>query len=75
MSDNLALEDCSTKNGSFAFFREKASSMRQADLRDIFKKTFKSICISAGVVSPDPLSPALSNFFSYKDSRKDRRGP
>jgi hypothetical protein len=32
---------------------------RQAALRDMFKKAFKSVCTSTIVASPDPLSPTL----------------
>jgi len=34
--------------------------MRQADLRDMFKKVSKSVCKSTVVASPDPFSPTSS---------------
>jgi len=39
---------------------KKASSKKQADMRNMFKKAFKKICRSTTVVSPDPSSPTLS---------------
>jgi len=42
--------------GSFAFCREKALSLKQADLGDSSKKTPNN-CTSTVVVSSDPLSP------------------
>jgi hypothetical protein len=46
--------------------------MKQADLKDMSGKVSKSVCISTVVVPPVSYSSA---FFSYKDSRKHRRGP
>ena len=34
--------------------------MKQADLRDMFKKASKSVGTPADVISPDPLSPTPS---------------
>jgi hypothetical protein len=53
-SDNSALEKTSPKTGSFAFYQRKTSSMKQADLRDMFKRASKSVCTSTVVISPDP---------------------
>jgi hypothetical protein len=36
--------------------------MKQADLRDMFKKACKSVCASTTVVSPDPVSPITSTY-------------
>jgi hypothetical protein len=41
-------------------YQKKTSSVKQADLRDMFKKATKSGCTSTVLVSPDPLSPTLS---------------
>ena len=41
--------------------------MKQADLRDMFKKTSNSVCTF--MVSPDPFSYPI-NIFSYEDTRK-----
>jgi hypothetical protein len=38
-----------------------SSSMKQADLKGMFRKASKIVCTSAVVVSPDPLSPTPSN--------------
>jgi DDE superfamily endonuclease./Tc5 transposase DNA-binding domain./CENP-B N-terminal DNA-binding domain. len=43
------------------FYQKRASAMKQADLRDMFKKASKSVCTSTCVVPPDPLSAATSN--------------
>jgi hypothetical protein len=40
------------------FTRKKGYSMKQADHRDMFKKTSKAVCTSVGLVCPDPLSPS-----------------
>jgi hypothetical protein len=36
--------------------------MKQADLGDMFRKAFKSVCTSIIVVSSDPLPPTPSSF-------------
>jgi hypothetical protein len=51
---------------------KKASSMKAADLRDMFRKASKNVC-TLNVVSPDPLSPTPSTCSALK-SRKHRRG-
>jgi hypothetical protein len=43
LPDNLALQESSCKTRSFAFHYTKASSMKQAALRDILKKGSKSV--------------------------------
>jgi hypothetical protein len=48
--------------------------MKDADLRDTFKRASKSVCASTVVVSPEPVSQSF-DVFSYEDSRKHRRGP
>jgi hypothetical protein len=55
---------------SFAFYQKKSSSMKRADLRDMFKKASKSVCASTVVVSPDPLSPTPSTSSAMKTSEK-----
>jgi hypothetical protein len=35
--------------------KKKPVSLKQADLRDMFKKTSKSVCTSTVLVSPDPM--------------------
>jgi hypothetical protein len=55
------------------FTRKKLSPMKQADLRDMFKKASMSIYTSAVVVSPDPLVSYSINFFSHKDSIKHKK--
>jgi hypothetical protein len=46
--------------------KKKTSSMKQADLRDMFKKAFESVNISTIVVSPDALSPTPSTSSAMK---------
>jgi hypothetical protein len=67
-SDNLALEENSSKTGSFASYQKKASSMKLADFWDKFKKAYKRVCTLTIVVSPDPLSPTPSTFSAMKTS-------
>jgi hypothetical protein len=72
--DNTALES-SPKTRSFAL---KASSMKQADLRDMFKKVSKSVCTSTVVVCPDPLLPTPSTSSAMKtpeNTEEDRDDP
>jgi len=53
----MALEESSPKTKSYAFYdKKKPVSLKQADLRDMFKKASKSVCTSTVVVSPDPMS-------------------
>jgi hypothetical protein len=40
--------------------------VKQADLKEMFKKASKSVCISTVVLSPDPLSPASSTSSAVK---------
>jgi hypothetical protein len=40
--------------------------MKQADLKDMFKKASRSVCTSTTVVSPDPLSPTPSTSSATK---------
>jgi len=70
--DNPALEDSSLKTTRLAFEQIKASSMKQADLRDMFGETSRSVCTSTIVLSADPDSYSI--LFRYYDSRKHRRG-
>ena len=44
----------------FAFYQRKALSMKQADLRDIFKKVSKGVSTSNIMVSSDLMSPIQS---------------
>jgi len=55
--------------------RRKASSIKHAYLRHMFKKDSKSVYTLAIVVSADPLSTTQINFFSYEHSIKHRRVP
>jgi hypothetical protein len=57
------------------FTSERASSIREADLRDIFKMASKNVCTSAALVSPDPLSPAPHNFSATKTPEKTEEDP
>jgi len=50
------LEESSSRTASFAFYRKKTSPIKQAHLRNKFKKASRSICKST-VVSSDCLSP------------------
>jgi len=49
------------KTGSFAFYQKKALQVKQADLRDMFKKAFKTVCTSTIAVFLDLLSPTATS--------------
>jgi hypothetical protein len=53
----VALQKSSPKTRSFAFDQTKAPPMEQSNLRDMFRKTSKSVCTSTILASPNPLSP------------------
>jgi hypothetical protein len=57
----------------FLFIRKKALSLKQADLRGMFKKTSKSVCTSTTAVPPDPLSPSPSTSSATKNAEEHRR--
>jgi hypothetical protein len=49
--------------------------MKQADLRDMFRKASQSDCKSTDVVSPDPLSPASSTSSAVKTAENAEEEP
>jgi hypothetical protein len=55
--------------------KKKASSMKQADLRNIFKKASKTVCTSTIVVSPDPFSPTPSTSSAMKAPQNTKDDP
>jgi hypothetical protein len=58
----VTLQGIVPKTGSFAFYQKKALQVKQADLRDIFKKAFfKSVCTSTIAVFLDSLSPSATS--------------
>lgn len=57
----MALQENVPKTGSFTFYQKKAFQMKQADVRDMFKKAFKSVCTSANAVFLDLLSPTATS--------------
>jgi hypothetical protein len=61
------------KTRSFTCYQKKVSSMKQADLRDVFKKAPKSVC-TTNVVSPDTLSPTI-NFVNYEENNEENPEP
>ena len=73
--DNPALEKNSTKTGSFAFYQRKALSLKQVDLRDMFKKSSRSVCTVNVMVSPDPLSPVQSTSGDMETPEKTENYP
>jgi hypothetical protein len=68
-------EDTSPKTRNVAFYQKKASSVKQADLRDMFKKASKHVCTSTIVVSPDPLSPTPSTTSAMKTPENTEEDP
>jgi hypothetical protein len=59
----------------FALYQKKASSMKLADLRDMFKKASKQVCTSTIVVSPDPLSPTPTTLSTVKTAENTDDDP
>jgi hypothetical protein len=52
--------------------------MTQAYFNDMFKKPYKGVCTSTGMVSPDPLSPIPSTSSDMKtpeQTKDDLTGP
>jgi hypothetical protein len=67
--DDVALEECNPNAGSFAVSQKKVLSMKQADIRDMFKMNSKCVCASNVVISHDHLSSILSiKFFAYQET-------
>jgi hypothetical protein len=52
----VAFEEISPRPEVLLFTR-KSFIIDRADLRDLFRKTFKSVCTSAIVIYPESLSP------------------
>jgi hypothetical protein len=45
--------------------------MKQEDVRDMFKKVFKSVCVSTIVVCPDSLcTPSTSSAMKIRETQK-----
>jgi hypothetical protein len=64
----------SPKTRSFALYQKRASSMKEADFRDMFKKASKCVCTSTVVTSPDPLPPIPSTS-AMKTSENTEENP
>jgi hypothetical protein len=48
------------------FISEKSLSVKETDLREIFRKASRSVCPSTVEISPDPLSPPPSTSSSVR---------
>jgi hypothetical protein len=59
----------------FAFHQRKATALKQADVRDMFRKASKSVCASVTGVSPDPLYPTPATSSAMKTPENTERGP
>jgi hypothetical protein len=57
------------------FYPQKASSLKQADRRDMFKKASKCVCSLTIVVCPNPLSPAPSASSAMKTPENTEEDP
>ena len=59
------------------FANKRASSVKQADLRDMLKKASNSVCTSTAVVSPDHLSsgPSTSSAMKTPENAEDLDDP
>jgi len=71
----VAFQKSSPKTTSFAFDQTKASPMEQSDLRDMFRKTSKSVGTSTILASPNlmsltPMPSATKNPEHKKDDPK-----
>jgi hypothetical protein len=71
----LAFYESGPKTGSFALYQKEASSMKQGDLRNMFKKASKNVCTPTVLVSCDPLSPAPSNSSAMKTPENTEENP
>jgi len=60
---------------SVTFYQIKASSVKQAGLKDMFKRPPRVSVCQPFCYLLTPLSPNSSNYFSYEHSRKQRRQP
>jgi hypothetical protein len=71
MSNNLEiLLIWNSRDQKFCFLPEKASLVKKADVRDMFKKISKGVCTSTVVVSLDPLSPIPPTSSTMKTPKK-----
>jgi hypothetical protein len=55
--------------------KKKAVLLKQADLRDMFRKASKSVCTSTIVVYPDYLSPTPSTYLAMKTPENTEHKP
>jgi hypothetical protein len=65
----------SPKAEFFYFYKQKAPSSKQADIRDKFTKVYKSVCTSTVAVTPDPLSPAPSTSSAARTPENSDKDP
>jgi hypothetical protein len=63
------------KTGNFAFFQEIVLSLKQADLRDVFKMNSKCVCASNVVISHDLMSSILLNSSAMKMQENTKEEP
>jgi hypothetical protein len=68
---NLATGESNLETRSF-FFTTEVPTVKQVDLRDVFKKASKSVCISMIVVPPECLSPTPSTPSAYHTPADER---
>jgi len=55
------------------FHYKKASSGKQADVREMFKKASKNVCSTIAAPSPDPLSPTPSTLLLQRLRKTQNR--
>jgi len=65
----------SPKIRCFPFDQEKASSLKETDLRGMFLWASKSACTSAIMALPDPLSDTPSTFSGMKTPENTEQDP
>jgi hypothetical protein len=55
VSVNLVLDESSSMIRSFAFYQKRSSSVKQADLKDVFRRASRSVRTLV-MISPEPLA-------------------
>ena len=77
-SDNPTLDESSSSTRRFAFYQKKASSVKWAYLRDMFKNDSKTVCTSTIPVSHDPFphTPSTSSaIMTMENTKQDPEDP
>jgi hypothetical protein len=60
---------------TFAFYQKKDSSMKEADIRNMFQEASKCVCIATVVVSLHPMFPTPSMSSARKTPENKEKDP